>query len=96
MEYGCSDSFLFDVEPNGIQFGLKSKGKPPPRSYPILCERKWKGSFLSLIQVTFSISCGEDQKKNVSWHQTQTGGEIKGKSVFELHCLHVHCFLMVF
>ena len=36
------DSFLLNFEPNGLQFGSKSKGKLSPRSYPIRCERKWK------------------------------------------------------
>ena len=45
MEYNRGDDFPFDFEPNGIQFGSKSKGKLSPRSYPIQCKRKY--SFLS-------------------------------------------------
>ena len=40
-------SFQFS-EPNGTQFGSKSKGNLSPKSYPIQCERKWKYSFLSV------------------------------------------------
>ena len=39
------------MEPNGIPFGSKSKGKLSPRSYPIQCERKWKYNFLSLVEI---------------------------------------------
>ena len=49
MGYDRGDSFPFDFEPNGIPFGLKSKGKLSPRSYPIQCERNWKYSFLSVF-----------------------------------------------
>ena len=42
------DSFPFNFEPNGFQFGSKSKGKLSPRTYPIQFERKWKHSFLSV------------------------------------------------
>ena len=31
---GCGDSFPFNFEPNGILFGLKSKGKLSPQPYP--------------------------------------------------------------
>ena len=55
MGYDRGDSFPFDIEPNGIPFGSKSKGKLSPRSYPIQCERKWKYSFLSVRQ--FFTSC---------------------------------------
>ena len=48
MGYNRGNSFPFDFEPNGISFGLKSKGKRSPRSDPIHCERKWKYSFLSV------------------------------------------------
>ena len=48
MGYDRGNSFPFDFEPTGIQFGSKSKGKLSPRSYPIQCERKWKYSFLSV------------------------------------------------
>ena len=41
-------SFPFDFEPNGIQFGSKSKEKLSPRSYPIQFERNWKYRFLSV------------------------------------------------
>ena len=47
MGSGRGDSFPFDIEPNGIPFGSKSKEKLSPRSYPIQFERKWKNSFLS-------------------------------------------------
>ena len=47
MGYDHGDSYPLDFEPNGNQFGSKSKGKLSPRSYPIQCERKWKYSFLS-------------------------------------------------
>ena len=47
MGYDRGDSLPFDFEPNGIQFGSKSKGKLSPRSYPFQWERKWKYSFLS-------------------------------------------------
>ena len=52
MGYDRGDSFPFDFEPIGIPFGLKSKGKLSPRSYPIQCERKWKYSFLSVALST--------------------------------------------
>ena len=41
MGYDRGDSFPFDFEPKGNQFGSKSKGKMSPRSYPIEFERKW-------------------------------------------------------
>ena len=40
MGYDRGDSFPLDVEPNGIPYGSKSKGKFSPRSYPIQYERK--------------------------------------------------------
>ena len=49
MGYDRGDSFPSDFEPNGIQFGSKSKGKLSPRSYPIQCERKLKHCFLSAM-----------------------------------------------
>ena len=55
MGYDRGDSFPFDFESNGIQFGSKSKGKLSPRSYPIQCERKWKYSFLSVALQDLSI-----------------------------------------
>ena len=45
------NSFPFDFGPNGILFGSKSKGKLSPRPYPILFERKWKYSFISVSQI---------------------------------------------
>ena len=47
---GCDrgDSFPFNFEPIGIQFGSKLKGKLSPRSYPIQFKRKWHTSFLSV------------------------------------------------
>ena len=56
MRYDRGDSFPFDFEPNGISFGLKSKGKLSPRSYRIQCERKRKYSFLSVTNKNFSPS----------------------------------------
>ena len=47
MGYDRGGSFPFDLKPNGIPFGSKSKGKRSPRSYPIQFERKWKYSFFS-------------------------------------------------
>ena len=41
----------FDFEPNVILFGLKSKGKRSPRSYPIQFERKWIYSYLSVVKL---------------------------------------------
>ena len=49
MGYDRADGFPFDLEPNGLPFGSKSKGKLSPRSYPIQCKRKWKYSFLSAL-----------------------------------------------
>ena len=48
MGFDLGDSFPFDFEPNGIQFGSKSKGKLSPRSNPIQFERKWNTRFLSV------------------------------------------------
>ena len=48
MGYDRDDSFPFNFEPNGIQFGSKSRGKLSPRSYPNQRERKWKYSFLGV------------------------------------------------
>ena len=48
MGYDRGDSFPFDFEPNGIQFGSKSKGKMSPRSYLIQYERNRKYRFLSI------------------------------------------------
>ena len=36
--------FFLILEPNGIPFGSKSKGKVSPRLYPIQYERKWNAS----------------------------------------------------
>ena len=47
MGYDLDDSFPFDLGPNGIPFGPRSKGKLSPRSYPMQYERNWKYSFLS-------------------------------------------------
>ena len=55
MGYDLSNSLPLDFEPNGIPFDSKSKGKLPPRSYPIQCERKFKHSFLS-VRTTRPIS----------------------------------------
>ena len=48
-------SFRFS-EPNGKPFDSKSKGKQSPRSYPIQCERKWRYSFLSVGQASFTLA----------------------------------------
>ena len=40
MGYDRGDSFPFDLEPNGIPFGLKSNGKPSSRSYPKTARQK--------------------------------------------------------
>jgi len=48
MGYDCGDSFPFDFEPVGFQFGSKSEGKLSRRSYPIQRERKWNASFLTV------------------------------------------------
>ena len=39
--YDIGNSFPFDFEPNGIQFGSKSEGKLSPQSYSIKLEKKW-------------------------------------------------------
>ena len=59
MGYDRGDSFPFDFEPNGKQFGSKLKGKLLPRSYPIQCERKWKYSFLSARVSLAATDCHE-------------------------------------
>ena len=48
MGYDRGNSFPLDSEPNGIPNDSKSKVKLSPRSYPIICERKWNTSFLSV------------------------------------------------
>ena len=45
MEFDRSDSPPFDYEPNEISFGLKSKGKPSPRSFSIQFVGKSKSIF---------------------------------------------------
>ena len=57
MGYDRGDSFPFDLEPNGIKFGSKSKGKLSPRSYPVQFERKWKHSFLSVAHYVSLAMC---------------------------------------
>ena len=42
IECDSDVSFPFDIEPNGIPFGLKSKGKLSPQWYSIQFEREWK------------------------------------------------------
>ena len=61
-----------DVEPNGISFGSKSKGKLSPRSYPIQCERKWKYSFLSVETYKF---CEKARQRTINQLQTAQLGE---------------------
>ena len=67
MGYDHSDSFPFDFEPNRILFGTKSKGKLSPRSYPILYEREWKSSFLSVgnIQLCLRVKTLGGTMKNI-------------------------------
>ena len=48
MGYDRDDSFPFNFEPNRVPFGLNSKVRMSPRSYPIQYERKWSTSFLSV------------------------------------------------
>ena len=86
MGYDRGDSFLFDFEPNGIQFGSKSKGKLTPRSDPIQFERKWTYSFLSvslnnpihrkLVEKNISTICVKivciDLKLQVNYEQYYT------------------------
>ena len=55
MGYGCVDSFPFNLEPNGIKFGSKLKGKLSPQPYLIRFERKLKYSFLSVSGKTTAI-----------------------------------------
>ena len=55
MGYDRVDSFSFDFEPNRNPFDSKLKGKLSPRSYTILCERKWKTSFLSVAVRTGDV-----------------------------------------
>ena len=68
MVYDRGDSFPFDFEPNGIPFGVKSKGKLSPRSYPIQCESKWNYSFLSVdgpfLSCPFRGPDGEEETRN--------------------------------
>ena len=69
MGYDRGDSFPFDFEPNGIPFGLNSKGNLSPPSYPIHCERKWKYSFLSARQnfgVALQFKLTESRKLNLA------------------------------
>ena len=53
MGYDRGDSFPFVFEPNGNQFGSKTKGKLSPRSYPIQSERKRKYNSLSVRTLEF-------------------------------------------
>ena len=83
MGYDLGDSFIFDFEPNGIQFGSRSKGKRSPGSYPIQVERKWKYSFLS---VTPTITCTAVQEiefsrpnvKPLGHHSTMVSKGVRG------------------
>ena len=70
MGYDRGDSFPFDFEPNGFSFGLKSKWKLSPRSYPIQCERKWKYSFLSVLTRELSIRICVNSKPNLDCNYT--------------------------
>ena len=79
MGYDRGDRFPFDLEPNGIPFGSKSKGKLSPRSYLIQCERKWKYSFLSVERLSDRKTATDRliavRETGVSRHQ---GGSIDG------------------
>ena len=55
MGYDCGDSFPSDFEPNEFPFGLKSKGKLSPQSYPIQFERKWNTSSQKMSTYLFDI-----------------------------------------
>ena len=55
MGYDRGDSFPFDFELNGIPFGSNLKGKLSPRSYPIQCGRKWKYSFLNVLEIFLEL-----------------------------------------
>ena len=91
MGYDRGDSFPFGFEPNGVPFGLKSKEKPSPRSYPILCERKWKFSFLSVLPrvgvlpKTTAIRRAAVRETSVSRHH---GGPIEGPPETRRTSLH--------
>ena len=56
MVYDRGDTFPVDFEPNRNPFGLKSKGKLSPRSYPIQFERKWITSFLIVVNEAEGVS----------------------------------------
>ena len=73
MGYDRGDSFPLDFEPNRIPFGSISKGKLPPRSYPIQCERNWKYSFLSVAALELLI-VGSAHESRLSMHN---GGQIE-------------------
>ena len=68
MGYDRGDSYPFDFEPNGFQFGSKSKGKLSPRSDPIQSERKWKYSFISVLPKTTAIRHAAVRETSVSQH----------------------------
>ena len=82
MGYDRGDSFPFNFEPNGTQFGSKSKEKLSPRSYPIESERKGKYSFLSVVRPL--AFCKKSAQK---WHSSPTN-LLKNKQIKNnLSCL---------
>jgi len=101
MGYDRGVSFPFDVEPNGIPFGSKSKGKLSPRSYPIQFE--WKYSFLSALGPYWNlrgvrnigwrlIFCKEKAGKKKFWK----GWKLWLKNNFIIHVLFTDpVFIMV-
>ena len=74
MWYDHGNCFPFDFEPNGITFGINSKGKLSPRSYPIQFERKWRCSFPSIpgtIQGVANATRTSNMLTSSSWFQWQ-------------------------
>ena len=53
MGYDRGNSFHFEFQPNGIQFGSKSKIKLSPRSYSNHCESIQKFVFLNVVNRLF-------------------------------------------
>ena len=72
MGYDRGDNFPFDFEPNEIPFGSKSKGKLPPRSYPIQYERKWQHSFLSVHYATHVFISVSIYRREKNLRETET------------------------
>ena len=86
MGYDRGDSFPFDFEPNGIQFGSKSNVKLSPRSYSIQCERKWKHNFLIAWSAvpTAPIPSWNRSDKNISFSYRKTA-VFNGKTLWFWH-----------